>query len=120
MSISGDTSVAVLANSSNKRRGSWKLLATRHPDPDGGLIWGKRCACPTECHTHAGGRGLMGAQRWAGPRAGQRGGGGGGGGNDSRLDQHPGGSDVKFLSNNKTFKWFGRIISVLKVSNYAF
>lgn len=27
--------MAVLANSSNKRRGSWKLLATRHPDPDG-------------------------------------------------------------------------------------
>lgn len=36
------------------------------------------------------------------------------------TDGCPGGPDVKFLSNNKTFKWFARIISVLKVSNDAF
>lgn len=42
------------------------------------------------------------------------------GGGDSGLDRHPGGPDVNFLSNNTTFKWFARIISVLKVSNYAF
>lgn len=41
-------------------------------------------------------------------------------GGDSGLDQRPGGPDVNFLSNNNTFKWFARIISVLKVSNYAF
>lgn len=39
---------------------------------------------------------------------------------DSGLDQRPGGPDVKFLSNNKAFEWFAGIISVLKVSNYAF
>lgn len=39
---------------------------------------------------------------------------------DSGLDQRPRGPDVKFLSKNKAFEWFAGIISVLKVSNYAF
>lgn len=38
---------------------------------------------------------------------------------DSGLDQRPGGPDVKFLSNNKAFKRFARIIPALKVSNYT-
>lgn len=44
----------------------------------------------------------------------------GGWGGVTGLDRCPGGPDVKILLNNETFKWFARIISVLKVSNYAF
>ena len=61
------------------------------------MIWGWQPACPIVCHMR---EWVLGV-------------------GDSGLDQRPGGPDVKFLSNNKAFKRFARIIPALKVSNYT-
>lgn len=76
------------------------VLAPGCPDPGGGAI-----SVMTVCLS----RGVLSTHEWRGW----------GWGHHRAGPMCPGGPDVKFLL-NKTFKWFARIISVLKVSNYAF